>query len=391
MVQYEKQSFSKYDYMICIIGFFLLITGMIPYLITVVYALPAADDFTFSNDVVSFGGHSLAGVFNTVKSFYMSWQGSYYGVALSGGIDPIGRMGTGGINIVLLLTAISGIFIISVVIYKFCMLNYAAKEIRVFLTIAMLWGYFNTRIAKELTFWYNSICIYTIPLLTGLFGVICLIKAIMDANDKRKSSIFCLLSMTLGFLASGGSLQVAGYVCWLYLLFLGWGILEKKHWKITLMAFGITLLGALVNVTAPGNYNRQSTSYENISIFKAAYYTFITVINEMKYIFSQTYIPWLLLLLTIIAFLFLKPVKEKLYHPIIVGGAVLISWLISTFPVCYGYASSELASRGYEILDIYMVIGLFLFINSLVNWLKLKEISLSKEVILAVGILAVII
>ena len=92
----------------------------------------------------------------------------------------------------------------------------------------------------------------------------------------------------------------------------------------------------------------------------------------------------------IIAFFFLKPVKNKLYHPVFVGGAVFMSWLISTFPVCYGYADSTLALRGYETLDIYIIIGLFLFINSLVNWMKLKEMFLSKEIVLAMSILVII-
>lgn len=390
MVRTEKNISLKYKYAIYVISAFLLITGIIPYLIILTYVFPVADDFAYSNDIASFGGHNLVGIFNMIKSFYMHWEGAYYVVITGGGIDPMRRIGFGGINISLFVIMMLCILIIGMIVYKFCKLNYTSKDVRYLFILFVLWGCFNGRIVREMYFWYVGACNYTIPLLTGTLGIVCAVNVIENENNKRVHGIFSLLSMLLGFLSNGGSLQVAGFMCWIVLLLLGWSILEKKCWKTTLIIFGMNLLGALVNVVAPGNYIRQNTSYEKISIFKAAYYTFIAVINEIKYIFSQTYIPWLLLLIIITAFIFLKPVKEKLYHPVIVGGVVLISWLISTFPVCYGYASSALASRGYEILDIYIVIGLFFFINSLVNWLKLKEIILSKEIVFAISILAVI-
>ncbi len=390
MAQFEKQLTLKHKYPLYITGAFLLLTGIIPYVIVLAYALPAADDFCYAIEIVNAGGHNPIGIFRMIKAYYLSCQGVYFSVALEGGIDPIRRVGFFGINILLILTMMLSIIIIGVLIYRFCMLHCATRGFGFLFAIAVLWGCFNTRILSELICWYGGACNYTIPLVIGVLGIICLAKAVKTTDNKGKARYYCLLSMILGFLSSGGSLQVVGYICWIYLLFLGWSILEKKCWKITLTTFGMTLLGALINVVAPGNYVRQNSSYKEISLIKAVYYTVIVVVKEIKYIFSQTYIPWLLLLLIILAFLFLKPVKDKLYHPLIVGGAALISWLISTFPVCYGYADSTLASRGYETLDIYIIIGLFLFINSLVNWLKLKEIFLSKEVVLAMSILAMI-
>lgn len=390
MAQSEKQLTLKHKYPFYIAGAFLLLMGIIPYVIALVYALPAADDFCYALEIANAGGHNPIGIFRMIKVYYLSRQGVYFSVALEEGIDPIRRMGFLGINIVLILTMMLSVIIIGALIYRFCRLHFTTRECGFLFVIAVLWGCFNTRILSELICWYGGVCNYTIPLVTGVLGIICLVKAVKNVDHKGKARNYCLLSMILGFLSCGGSLQVTGYICWIYLLFLGWSILEKKCWKITLTTFGMTLFGALINVAAPGNYARQSRSYGEISLIKAVYYTFIAIINEIKYIFSQTYIPWLLLLLIIIAFFFLKPVKNKLYHPVFVGGAVFMSWLISTFPVCYGYADSTLALRGYETLDIYIIIGLFLFINSLVNWMKLKEMFLSKEIVLAMSILVII-
>lgn len=383
--------FKQKRYINYLIGLFIFSMGILPCLLTIFYALPVADDFSYANDIAKLGGHNIRGVFDLVKSTYQTWQGVYYGVVLGGGIDPMRRAGFSGINIVLFLVMILNVCVMFGFIYQLYSIFYSNKKFPMIVSIsAVLAGCLNVRVVKELYFWYVGACGYTIPLLTGILGITCMIIVLKNANNGKKEKLCLYFAIIFGFLSSGGALQVTAYICWIYMLLLSWSILKKKKVKVMAFAFCSTLLGALINVAAPGNYARQSISYEKISIFKAAYYAFNVTISEIRYIFSQTYIPWLLLLLIILAFLFLKPVKDKLYHPLIVGGAALISWLISTFPVCYGYADSTLASRGYETLDIYIIIGLFLFINSLVNWLKLKEIFLSKEVVLAMSILAMI-
>ena len=57
----------------------------------------------------------------------------------------------------------------------------------------------------------------------------------------------------------------------------------------------------------------------------------------------------------------MEPVQDIVFNPIIVRMAVFGSWLISAFPVCYGYGDSSLASRGDETLGIYISIGLYIF------------------------------
>lgn len=94
---------------------------------------------------------------------------------------------------------------------------------------------------------------------------------------------------------------------------------------------------------------------------------------------------------TILAFLYHKPINEKLYHPVIIGIAVIFSWCISTFPVCFGYASSAIEQRGYIILDLFIVLGLFLFVNSLVNYIKtIRKVILTRESIIIIFIFSII-
>lgn len=386
----NKLSWKK-DYIYYVISFLILLIGLFPYLLAVFYTLPAADDFSFSNDVAAAGGHNLLGVFNMIKNFYMDWQGTYLAIALGGGIDPLRRGNAFGINFFLFWIILAVMLIIGIFIYQLCRPNYSYQKSVISIVISMFFLCFlNTRITKEMYFWFNGACVYTIPLLVGILGSICLLAAMQTNCQGKKRKICILIGSISGFLASGGSLQIVGYSCWIYLLFSGWSIYKKRNIKGMLIAFIAALAGACINVAAPGNYVRKSISYETISLFKGAYYTVIAVFNEIKYLFAQTYVPWLLLVIVLLAFVFLKPVKESLYHPVIVGGAVILSWLISTFPVCYGYGDSSLAERGYEALDMYIVIGFFLFTNSMVNHLKLKGISLSKETILITGILAII-
>lgn len=117
-----------------------MLARIIPYLIALAYALPAADDFCYAIEIVNAGGHNPIGVFRMIKAYYMNWQGVYFGVALEGGIDPIRRMGFLGINIVLILTMMLSIIIIGILIYRFCMLHCATREFGFLFAIAVLWG-----------------------------------------------------------------------------------------------------------------------------------------------------------------------------------------------------------------------------------------------------------
>lgn len=360
---------------------FLFLVLVFPFFGTLAYVIPAADDFSFAGDMQRYGGDNIKGVFNMVKDNYFHWQGSFFGTFLIGAVNPLQKFGVKGISLFLIVVLILFILIIMWMVSLFLRKTYKnAEKTIILISILLVAGSFNARIPKEILFWYTGSCAYTVPLLCAFLGVILLLKYYQEQEQCEKNKFLLIGSATFGFLASGGALQITGFTCWCYLLLLIFTIIKRKKVKMIGMVFIIVLAGGLLNTLAPGNFVRRDLSYESISIIQAVYYTFIAIINELEYIFSQTYVPWLFLLFTVIAFIGHKPIKEQLYHPLVVGTAVILSWFISTFPVCFGYGNSTIEQRGLTILDIFIVQGVFLIINSLINYIKgFKKIVLTCE------------
>lgn len=364
---------------ITIIAFLIL-----PIIGTMCYALPSADDFSFSNDLRRAGGHNFHGIMTVVKDNYLGWQGSFFSTFSVTFLDSFHSFGITGIKITLICIFL--LFIFSIICFMKLYTNAIydmPKEIVFFIILLLIAWCFNIRMAKQLFFWHTGACTYVIPLLFGFFGISCVVSYL-----KVKRYYYLVFCVIFGFLASGGSLQITGFICFGYMIILGICLLKKQNIKAMGLAFGFVLVGALLNALAPGNFARKSMSYEEISLVKAIYYSTVALWNEVIYIASETYYPFIMLIIAIIDFIYCKPIKDKLYHPLLVGCAIIASWLISTFPVCYGYGSSTLEQRGYLILDIYIVLGMFLFMNCLVNYLKIyRQITLSKSNLMICGML----
>ena len=375
-----------------IVGSLILAFAVIPYIVAAIYALPAADDLTILYSIRGVEGPFFTRHFEFAKSIYMLWQGTFWGNYIEG-FSPINNAFTSyKLNIMLLIVLICFCFIIGFSSYYFCKTFFRQnKSIAFVLASLVVLLCLNGHIKRELLLWHTAVCQYTIPFLCGLIAVIWEVMLLRNKQGKNRRRICAYVCVTLlAFLASGGVLQSTGFFCWLFLLIMAICFMKKENLKLSLVIFVSALSGALINVAAPGNYLRQDNTYSRISLFKGGYYAVIAVANEVKYLFSSTFFPWILLLVIILAFVYMEKTEQKLFHPVIVGIAVLLSWIISTFPVCYGYADTTLAARGYELLDIFVVFGLLIFILSIVNWLKNKGINISKESIVVVVLLSII-
>ena len=371
------------------IGIVFLILGVGPYIALIRYIVPAADDYCYAYDIYNAGGHSIWGVFNLIKTYFMRWEGPYTSIGLIAACDPITRMGRNGVKPFLLSTIVLFVFVIFFASYQLCKIFYSKKHSFLVSSI-FIFSIMNCQVLVENLLWFTGMCYYPVGIITGLFTIMCACVVIKEKNSKKKRMIFTALGALAGILTSGTNLQIVGYFCFVLMLFFVWSFIKKQHFLYLSCVFGFTVLGALINTLAPGNYNRQSVSYESISVFKALYYTVISVANEVIRLQSSTYLPWILLLIFVFAMIYIKPINNKNLNPFVVGILALIGCLISTFPVCYGYADSSLAKRGYEVLDIFLIIGMVLFLNCLANWLKCKKIILSANSIMILTIFATI-
>ena len=364
---------------------------LLPYLGVVYYALPRNDEFSSAASVKKMGGYSLGVIIKVVAKMYNDWEGNYAGHFLWAAINPI-LIGNTGVTVRCFNVFAFCIFV-SIwfwIIYNVCKLYLIDKEHRILITMIILLISMNCRFLKELLAWFTGTVYYTLTFLAGLAGIVILIKDNSRTSKIDKKSIVPIITICLcDIWGVGGVLQIAALLCWCNLIYTISTFVEKKGQCKALIGMGVTLIATFVNLLAPGYYIRKN-NYESISIIKAVFYAIICVLKEIKRICTETYLPYAFLAIFIFLFFVIKEQRKKFYsNPFVVVIVWLFGIIISVVPVCYGYGSWKIASRGYEILDLCIVLGMFMLLCSLVYWLKHVGIELTKNMIFILATSAV--
>lgn len=255
------------------------------YLRTASYVMPAADDFDVSYNIeqglLRGEGYAQMG-FECMIDMYLNWQGTFSSHFLVYFLAPYVRLGIDGIKLFCALSIL--LFYGSLWGITSCIMKYLFKveknSVTLFVCALITWMASNAVMPDEVFFWYNGICLYTLPLVSMLFGLRSLIKYVFV--KARKRDLLC--ASILGFLTCGGTLQCAAGVCFVYLLVTVWSFLlhSQERWK-TGVVFAITLSGALLNTLAPGNFARQNAINDaGLPLFSALGYSLQNVLLELK-------------------------------------------------------------------------------------------------------------
>lgn len=378
----------------------LALVFILPYIGVIFYTLPRNDEFAGAFGIACMGGFSIPNVFKYVAQQYVTWEGNYSGVFLYSLFNPI-IIGNSDSAVYITNCVCIIIFIVLwfYIIKRFLNFFIEEKSSLYILSAVTLIMSMNCRFMRETLGWFTGYMYYTIQLLLGTIGLIFVMnmciansdkKADEHVQSKKKTIAIMILAGLFEVIGSGGTLHISGLLCCLTMYLLIWAFLTKSDWIKALFLFVVTFLSTVVNAIAPGHYVRKD-DYESISIFKALLYTAQCVYRELKRLCGETYFAFVMLGIFIALFFIIKTVtRKKVFHPVIVGGAGLACLIISTFPVCYGYGSSLLEARGYEILDLLIVVWSVLFVCSTVNWLMDKNIKLNRDGILAIVVMVVV-
>jgi hypothetical protein len=196
-----------------------------------------------------------------------------------------------------------------------------------------------------------------------MLGIAFLFHGIQTENKKAK-----IAAAVLGFLACGGSLQITGFVIWIYVVAFVYKLLEKNVKKNDVAVLLIVLLGTLLNVLAPGNFERKAQdSNGTFDIWKACGDTFsILWVVIRRMIHSSVF--WLFVVFFIgigMAVCITKELeKGKLLWLLVIFGGALFA---STYPVCLGYGIATIHGRTEFVLYLCLAIAvalIFLLLGS---------------------------
>ena len=351
---------------LCIVSIGIIGYCLYVYLHTASYVMPAADDFIISADIrdgrLLGEGYLYLGL-KWMREVYMTWQGTFTSNFLVYFLAPYVRMGVDGIKLfcVISILLFYGSLLLIIQCVMECLLKCKKRAVILFVCTLITWLISNARVTMEVFFWYNGICVYTLPLIFTLFGIRHLIKFVFVKERQRDF----VGAVVFGVMACGGVLQCSAIVCFIYLLICIWGfITEYPHRKRLCVAFIVSFISALVNCLAPGNFTRQGViSDSGLPIFKAFGYSLSNVIGEAIRLLIEADMLYLLTVMLLVGFLWYKADQESkvnVWMIILTGLGILLCMWVACYPVALGYSSALMAPRGYFIVDVFLIIGFML-------------------------------
>lgn len=330
---------------------------ILPIIIASAYSFYRADDFSNARVVGIFGEDIVKTFVNSLKFTkmrYLGWQGTYTSMFLQAFLSPLNGFGDMQLRIIMVLNAI--LFVISLRLF----IGSVCKSMNISDLSRWAWVIFSLCIIgilgftswTQIFFWFTGAVNYSFPMSFGLLGIACMLQA------KNK---WYVLSAVFMFLASGGSLEVAGVGCF---VLLGICILKKISNTINskdYAVFGVAVGGALINAAAPGNYLRQGAIDNKVIHLLGAMRG--TVEKTMgifwDLIFDTPFIVIIFLSVIIGALIGRNRKEDKIKESLVIVCICILIPFVTCFPVVlgYGYSSKALPNRCVFIEVIVLVVS----------------------------------
>ena len=371
---------------------FLILTlcVIIPVIFGCGYTYLCEDDFSFEaggNDMVE-AYHSQLGPFVRAYEYYMSNQGTYLFNTLVHALRIYTRWGLQGIHVYMVL--INAAFAFS--LYYLIKTLFKKTHIAMGIMFAASYAVYQTAGTInniELFYWYTGTLNFTVGITLAFFALGLLINY-MNAPEGKENNKLLIASMICAFLGSGCALEVSAPNCAFLLAVVSLSYPAFKKNRKVILPFVSAMVGAVINVLAPGNYNRanESLSEGHTTVFDAFRDTFTCYINESRTLLGSP--VFIILLATVFIACYLLKARILSIRPTLVTilittvGSFLVQYF-TMFPVCFGYHSDSLLRM--RTTGTYELIAKIMYIFAVVciaqwAWEKEKKIA-SAAIIIA--------
>lgn len=323
------------------------------------YTVFDADDFSIANSMRPYGDSVwdyLQACFQYIGRTYLNWQGTYSSMFLQTIVHPLSGFGLIQLRVIMVLNVLLYcfflLFLILTILNEFLEGNY---HIKLFLCACAVFMIINSRAYPEIFYWYCGATAYSFP-------VICLFASLsffILSNIKNKRKIlFAVLASLFSVGSQGGSLAITGTGCYviLVLCFLFW--LQSKKLSVTNIAVAlIYLIGALVNVIAPGNYVRHAQFDESIHPMTIIFPTIKQYFQEIELIITNDQFCVIFLLLILCGAVLYGKLQSNIKHYTVISVLLLITPMVTIFPVMLGYGgNADMPNRVLFIINTVTVL-----------------------------------
>ena len=334
------------------------------------YTVIVGDDFPNSVRIgafrVSFFEY-IAASLHYMKDMYFDWQGTYFAMFIQAFLSPLNNYGLIQLRIVMILNAL--LFFGTLFGMTWAALGFVLKEkkeLHIKLTVftLILFAILDANVFTEIFFWYCGASAYGIPFSFAILSVMILFKVNSTHCPARMQTLLCICASVLLFLASGGPLVISGTACYaILLLTVGFYIASKKFAVKNVIVLAAGIVGALINVIAPGNFSRHE--YGNGGswhLVQCVKWTVKIVWGETGRLTKETMFGVVLVAMLLLGIFMSKKVQSVLRVYGIISILALGIGYVTVFPVVLGYGGPEFPNRCYFILDVVLVLSLLNFV-----------------------------
>lgn len=370
----------------------LAVIVVMPFFLTCRYLVFSLDDLTNMLEVkleMDAGrGLIMASIIKAIET-YKEWQGSFFGNFFTYFILGI-------VNLDVVRLRVAAFIWVTLFFYaNYCMSNLIVKafwekpklEYKLIVFILIVCTGTCAMVPGEILYWATGVGMYTIPFSFAIIGLDCYVEYIGDCKNSKM-----IAATILGFLASGGSLQMAALVNVIYLyVVLNLLVKRKITWK-RVIPFVMAFIGAVINVIAPGNYVRHDiTAPEGIHVGQAFSNTALSLFGYATWFMKHTYI----LIAVMLFFLFILCIKDEVRKdivcPVIAGILGILGIGITIFPVVLGYNGSGMPNRCVFLLNELYAFFFIYFTVCVGGWIKEKHKLIVKKFIWVSAIVLVLV
>lgn len=352
----------------------LIIVLTLPSLILTLYSYPVQDDFHYAyygRELMRQGYNLITMSFAKTWEYYMTFCGCYTSSFLGYFFSAIINCSVWGIRIFELLSAI--IFYLAayavlraLIIY---VMGYSKEKIPPMYILLLLC--FNALIhygEQEDFYWFITSVQYLMITSFIFFGIALFLYAL--ENRSKKAAVVAAI---LGFLGSGGALNIAAFCCILYFLSAIWGFCVKREKAVSGIVFGVTLIGGLINGLAPGNFIRAGEPLTISKLLEAMIDSFAYTFSRMEmFLKNPIYVAIILILVVYLLMCRSNDRNHRFYMPGLFSAAAFCFVAIVIFPVMLGYGKDiyPIICRSNFISDTAIYLFTFLTLFYWRGWIE---------------------
>lgn len=338
---------------------------LLPILISCFYATFNSDDFSYAVCTLKMPGTNiLVQSFNTMKHSWYEWQGTWFSYLVSCIFNPVYNMNYLGLRLwmaaIVLLTVV-GIYAITIEACRTLGVDTKYGWLLSAFTIVLGTIYRNY---NQIYLWWVGSMVYLLPFAIMLIGMAFLLRAI-----RIRSAACYVISAILLFAMTGGNLTITGFGCYLLLVVFIYNFIKDKKLNMALFAVCVvTLVGALLNAAAPGNFARHGGADTVVGPMDAVIFTLRVIFTDItKYILKDRRI----VLVMLMCYLWLVIVRPRMSVKNAILSLISAVFLpfITAFPGTLGYSGEGIVDypdRCYFVLDISII--LFMLLLASVIW-----------------------